>query len=165
MMRNMRLFVVAAAIVLRCLAAQAQEPNSPEALAAANELLAIISGDTIAQMTQAMTGQIWPQIQGQFQNRVDQPTLQEIRTELEKGMVRFMTEAMQDAPAVYARHFSAPELRDMAAFYRTSTGAKALRLLPQVTAEFFGTLMPRMQAFQQELDDIIRGVLQRHGVR
>ena len=80
-------------------------------------------------------------------------------------MVRFMTEAMQDAPAVYARHFSAPELRDMAAFYRTSTGAKALRLLPQVTAEFFGTLMPRMQAFQQELDDIIRGVLQRHGVR
>jgi hypothetical protein len=164
-MQILRLFVVAVAIALRCVPAQAQAPNSPEALAAANELLAIISGDTIAQMTQAMTGQIWPQLQGQFQNRVDEPTLQEIRTELEKGMVRFMTEAMKDAPAVYARHFSAPELQDMAGFYRTPTGAKALRLLPQVTAEFFGTLMPRMQSFQQEIDGIIRGVLQRHGVR
>ena len=48
-------------------------------------------------------------------------------------------------------HFSAQELRDIAAFYKTPSGAKALQLLPTVTAEYFGMLMPRMESFQSEI--------------
>jgi len=36
---------------------------------------------------------------------------------------------------VYTKHFSATELRDISAFYRTATGQKASRLMPQLFQE------------------------------
>jgi hypothetical protein len=72
---------------------------------------------------------------------------------------------MQDAPALYAKYFSAQELRDIGAFYRTPSGAKSLELMPMITAEFFGTMMPRMQGFSQELEATIARVLQKHGFK
>jgi hypothetical protein len=36
---------------------------------------------------------------------------------------------------LYARHFSTAELRQMAAFYRTPTGSKMIKLMPQIAGE------------------------------
>jgi hypothetical protein len=159
----MRLIIVAIVGLLACLPARAQAPGSPEAQAAAKELASIMSADLIGQMTSAMTAQIWPKLQAELGPKVDAATLKELRQEFEAALKDFVVDAMTEAPAVYARHFSAQELRDMTAFYRSPTGVKALQLMPKVMAEFFGTLAPRMQALDKNLKTRISAVLKRRG--
>ena len=142
---------LAAMIVLAaCLAlpARAQDAGSPEALAAARELAAIVTGDTMGQIASAMTAQIWPTIERQFGGKVDAATLTEMRGEFERTVTSFTGDVMKNAPAVYARHFSAKELREMVAFYKSPTGTKALHEMPKVMADVGTQLAPRMQAFK-----------------
>ena len=146
------------------LPARAQEP-SPETLAAARDLSAIMTGDTITQMTVAMANQIWPTIEAQLGAKVDAATLAEIRTEFEGSLKAFTGEVMKDAPDVYARHFSAQELRDMVAFYKSPTGSKALHEMPKVMAAVGGRMAPRMQALQTDLDQRMGAILQKHGYK
>jgi len=159
----MRRLFLAAAVTVQCLSAQAQAPGSPEALRAAQELAAILTADTVGQMTRAMTAQIWPSIEKELGRGVNPALSAELRTEFEKSLERFTVDAMKEAPAIYARHFSALELREITAFYRTPTGAKALKAMPQVMAEYFGTLTPRMESFQRELQDSVQSILRKHG--
>ena len=161
----MRKIVVVAVLALQCLAsdARSQGTNSPEALAAAQELSAIMSVETINQLSQAMTAQVWPKLQAELSAKVDQATLVDLRKEFEGALSRFLVEAMKDAPAIYARHFTAQELRDITGFYQTPTGKKALATMPKVTAESFAALMPRMQNFQREIQNTVQDVLKRHG--
>jgi hypothetical protein len=70
---------------------------------------------------------------------------------------------MADAPAIYARYFTASELRELAGFYQTPTGQKALRTMPKVMADSFGAMMPRMEVFQKELQAAMMDVLKKHG--
>jgi hypothetical protein len=46
-----------------------------------------------------------------------------------------MDEMVAEFIPLYARHFSADEVRQMAAYYRTPIGAKMIRLMPQIAAE------------------------------
>ena len=146
------------------LPARAQEPSA-DTLAAARELSAIMTGDTITQMTAAMANQIWPTIEQQLGAKVDAATLAEIRAEFEGSLKAFTAEVMKDAPDVYAHHFSAQELRDMAAFYKSPTGLKALHEMPKVMADVGGRMAPRMQALQTDLDQRMRAILQKHGYK
>ena len=161
MTRLLALLVLALSLALPV---RAQEPSA-ETLAAARELSAIMTGDTISQMTAAMANQIWPSIEQQLGSKVDAATLAEIRTEFEGSLKAFTAEVMKDAPDVYARHFSAQELRDMVAFYRSPTGSKALHEMPKVMADVGGRMAPRMQALQSDLDQRMRAILQKHGYK
>jgi uncharacterized protein len=154
-------------VLAACLAlpARAQDAGSPEALAAARELAAIVTGDSMGQLTGAMTAQIWPTIERQVGSKVDAATLAEMRGEFERTVTAFTGEVMKDAPAVYARHFSAKELREMVAFYKSPTGTKALHEMPKVIADVGAEMAPRMQAFQSELNDKMRAILQKHGYK
>jgi hypothetical protein len=134
-------------------------------VAAARELSAIMTGDTITQMTAAMANQIWPTIEQQLGAKVDAATLAEIRTEFERSLKAFTGEVMKDAPEVYARHFSAQELRDMVAFYKSPSGSKALHEMPKVMADVGSRMAPRMQALQSDLDERMRAILQKHGYK
>jgi uncharacterized protein len=159
----MRFLALAFVAVLGCSPAQAQGPGSPEALAAANDLSKIMSVETIGQMTKAITAQAWPKIEAGLRAKVDAETMAEVRSEFEKALQDFTVEAMTDAPAIYARHFSASELRDMTAFYRTATGIKALQLMPQVMAEYMGAIMPRAQTFERNLEARLVAIMKRRG--
>lgn len=56
---------------------------------------------------------------------------------------------MADGPAIYARYFTAAELRELLAFYRTPVGASALRVMPKTTSEALQLVlsnMPQLQA-------------------
>ena len=162
----MRKTFLIAAIAMQCLigGVRAQDA-SPDALAAAKQLAAIVSVDTIKQLSEAMTAQIWPKLQAELGRKVDAATLQELRKEFEGALARFVSQAMDDAPAIYARHFTAQELRELIAFYKTPTGMKALQAMPKVTAESFGAIMPRMKSFQSELESIIDRVLTQRGYK
>ena len=161
MRRFLGVVLLAACFVLPV---RAQEP-SPETLAAARDLSAIMTGDTITQMTAAMASQIWPTIEQQLGAKVDAATLAEMRAEFERTLKAFTGEIMKDAPDVYAHHFSAQELRDMVAFYKSPSGSKALHEMPKVMADVGTRMGPRLQTLQSDLDQRMRAILQKHGYK
>jgi hypothetical protein len=158
--------LVGAMMLACCLAApvRAQEPSA-ETLAAARELSTIMTGDTIGQMTTAMSAQIWPAIEQQLSAKVDAATIAEIRAEFERSLADFTTEVMKDAPDTYARHFTAQELRDMVTFYKSPSGAKALHEMPKVMTDVGTRLAPRMQALQTGFDARTQAILEKHGYK
>lgn len=145
--------------------ARAQEAPSPEALRTAQNLAALVSGDTTQQMSGALVAQMWGGLEAQLRGKVDAATLSELRGELERLLAKFVGDSMKDAPAIYARHFTVAEMNDLMAFYKTPTGAKALRELPKVTAETFALVAPRMVPFQQEVTASVQAILQKHGYK
>ena len=145
--------------------ARAEDAVSPEALRTAQELAAVIGADTIQQTSAALAAQMWPRIESEFGGRVDTATLGEMRGEFERSLTKFTGEMMQDAPAIYARYFSARELRDMIAFYKSPTGVKSLRMMPKVMADISSRMVPRMQVFQQDLIAKIEAVMHKHGYK
>ncbi len=159
--------LIATALLGACLALPARADNapSPETLRVAQELAGIMTGNTITQMSRALTAQIWPNIEGQFKAKVDAATLAELKTVFEETLANFTTEVMKDAPAVYARNFTAQELRDMIAFYKTPTGKKALQVMPMVMADVSARLAPHVQAFRNDLNARIEAVMVKHGYK
>jgi hypothetical protein len=145
--------------------ARAEDMPSPEALQAAQELSAMVGGDTIEQMSAAMTAQIWPTIQDSLAAKVDTATMAELRAEFERSVAVFAGETIKASPPVYARNFTAQELHDILAFYKTPTGAKALHTMPKVMGEVMAQMGPRVQAFQQELNGRMLAILEKHGYK
>ena len=129
----------------------------------AKTALLTMNCDTVGQMSAAMTAQIWPAIERQLGPKVDAATLTELRGEFEQSLATFSKAAMADAPAVYARHFTAQELRALLAFYKSPVGAKALQTMPAVMAELGQEMAPRIQAFQAELHAKMEATLKKHG--
>jgi hypothetical protein len=162
MKRLAAMIVLAACLVLP---ARAQDAGSPEALSAARELAAIVTGDSMNQLTTAVTAQVWPTIERRAGGKIDAATLTEIRAEFERTLTSFTTDVMKNAPTVYARYFSAQELREMVAFYKSPTGAKALRTMPKVIADVGADMTPRLQAFEAELNGKIQAIMQKHGYK
>jgi hypothetical protein len=70
---------------------------------------------------------------------------------------------MNEAPPIYARHFTVAELHELTDFYKSPTGAKALHELPQVMGEFTSLLVPRLQTLQQQTSDAFNKILRAHG--
>jgi hypothetical protein len=149
--------------------ALADEIPTPEALQAANELFAILSGDMMKQLIGQMTNAFWPTVEEQFVEeqlrvaKVDDATVAELRKEFDRIELAFLAEAMKEAPPVYARHFSVSELKELTAFYRTPIGAKALHEMPQVTGEFMTVLVPRLQDVQRQTSDAFNRILRERG--
>ncbi len=145
----------------------AQSAATPEALQAARDLVAVVSKETMRQMVTQVTAQVWPVVERGL--RVKQPGISpavvgELRTEFERIQLEYMSGLMSDAPVIYARHFSAAELRELLAFYRTPIGEKALRELPQITAEAMALIMPRLQQVQTQVMEAFTKVLHQRGL-
>ena len=163
-MRTLRILAVLLLIAGAGERVRADDPPSPEALAAANELFTILSADMMKQLTGQMTGAFWPVVEQKARaDKIDDATIAELRAEFERIQIGFVAEAMKDAPPIYARHFTVAELRDLIAFYRTPTGAKALQQMPQVMGEFAMLLVPRMQDLQRQATEGFNRVLREHG--
>jgi hypothetical protein len=151
---------------LAVMPAAAQGAPSAETLAAANDLVAIVSKDTLHQMVVQMMGQIWPGIERALRAKTPNITAEQVaglRGEYERIFLDYMTKLMADAPAVYARHFSAAEMREMLAFYQSPVGQKALREMPNLTVEVFQTIMPRLQQAQTQMMDAFTKVVRQRG--
>ena len=158
----MRIAILLVALTFGIGAARAQDA---EALQAANELASIISADAVNQISRELTAGFWPNLENALKSRVDDATLSELRAEFERRLAQFGVEAMKDAPAAYAKYFSAQELRDITAFYRTPTGAKALQTMPKVMFEYLAGVRPKVQEFQQGIGTSVQEIMQRHGYR
>jgi tetratricopeptide (TPR) repeat protein len=138
--------------------------GSAEALRAATDLMAIISREVIEQLSQQLTSTVWPTLENSLRSKgVDVATMAEVRTEFERLLGKISSDAMKGATARYAKFFTAQELRDMAAFYRTTTGAKTLQLMPKLMADEMTDTLPRMQNFENEVASSLQEILKKHG--
>ncbi|SRR5579871_1842968 len=144
---------------------------SPEAIAAAKELIAIMSPDMIKDMNKRIFAQMWPAVEQALQtqfSKLDAATAAalktEIRDEVEKEVLNEVTGLMDTMPAIYARYLTADEMRDIQAFYRTPAGAKTLKVMPEIMGEAMAGFGPRLQGMVQRINVAITGILQKHGV-
>jgi len=154
--------VLAMLLLGLCLAAPARAQDA-ETMRAAQNLASLVGGDSMQQVSGALINQIWGGLEAKLSGKVYAATLSELRGELERLLTKFMTDVMKDAPALYARHFTAAEMNDMIAFYKTPTGIKTLREMPKVSAEIFAMIAPRMAPFQQDVTATTVAVLKKHG--
>jgi hypothetical protein len=143
--------------------ARAEDTPSPEALAAAKELMAVISPDMMKQLASSMSASFWPVVERARADKIDDATIGELRAEFERIQVAFANEAMKEAPSIYARHFTVAELKEIAAFYRTPTGAKALQETPHVMGELTTFMVPRLQDVQRQTSEAFTRILHEHG--
>jgi hypothetical protein len=177
-MKVFKIFVVAASLAVGAIpqmiapswAENQQSPQaapSPETLQAARDLVAVFNEQTIAATISNLTAQVWPSIEQALraQNpKIDAGTAADLRKEYERLMTQDYNQIMSDAPAIYARYFTAQELRDMLAFYRTPAGAKALRVMPQALAELTAKSGARMQGLQEKVYLAFLNLLQQRGL-
>jgi uncharacterized protein len=148
-------------------AAQQPAAPSPETLAVAKELVALMTGDMVNDMARKTSAQSWPSIEQGLRRQypqIDAATIADLRAEFEKVMLNSVTEGMNDAPIVYARYLTVQEMRDIQVFYRTPTGAKMLKLTPQIMGEVMANLAPRMQGNMQRINVAFTDILKKHGL-
>ena len=146
--------------------AQGQSTPSNEAIEAARDLLALMSKDLVAQLAGQVTAQVWPSIEARLRSynpNIDAAALADLRKELERIQFEYMMNIVTEGPAVYARHFTAQELREIIAFYRTPTGSKVLRMTPQLSAEVMAMITPHMPDFYARTIEVFTKVLRSRG--
>lgn len=131
--------------------ARAQTP-SPDAMAAAHELIVTMrAADFFKTIMPAMMQSLKPAI---VQNRPQvERDYDAIVPLLLEGMNARLNEVMEQIAAVYARNFTADELREAVAFYRGPTGQKFVQKLPAISQES----MAIGQRFGQSIASDLRG--------
>jgi uncharacterized protein len=163
-MRSLRIFTVVLLLAAGGQQLRADDTPSPEALQAAKELFTVLSPDTTAQLAGRITSAFWPMVeQRAHADKIDDATVAEMRKEFDRIQQAFLADAMKEAPAIYARHFTVGELHELTAFYRTPTGAKALHEIPQVMGEFSALLVPHLQDMQRDTTEAFNKILRERG--
>jgi hypothetical protein len=122
-----------------------------------------MSPDIVDQMTAATMEPLFKMVQEKLAGQISSEVLREVQQELQKITSKFTSDLMADMPAVYARNFSAAELREIVAFYRTPTGVKTLRVMPKLMGEMSIMMLPRLAGLESELETLIEQALRRHG--
>jgi hypothetical protein len=151
---------------LRAEPPKAQSSESKDTLEAARELLKLMSHDLLARLVGQVTTQMWPAIESRlraYNKTLDDATLEDLRKELERIQIDYMMNLVKDGPAIYARHFTAEELREVIAFYRTPTGRKLLERTPQLSAEVTAMITPHMPEFYGRTMDVFVMALRSRG--
>ena len=147
--------------------AAAQNAATPEGLQAARDLVALLNKETLHQMVSRMTEQVWPVYERGLRTKqpnISDSVVAELRREFERIQLDYISAVMADAPAIYARHFSAAELRELLAFYHTPVGEKSLRELPQIGAEAMALIMPRLPQVRTQTMDAFTKILRQRGL-
>jgi uncharacterized protein len=140
-----RVIACFAGCLLTTAPAGAQSP-SPDAITAAQELMTTMKAtDQLKAILPIILQNLKPAI---VRNRpeVDRD-FDEVARHFMEGFDARINEAIALTAAVYARNFSADELRELTAFYRTPLGQKMLQKLPVVMQES----MAVGQRFGQEI--------------
>lgn len=140
-----------------------KDASQTSSIAAAQELTAIVSGQMMNELLGSMSGPIWTNLAQSLQGKVDNATIAELHGEFDRIIKKYLDQSMTQMPAIYARHFSAGELRELIAIYKTPLGQKMLREMPKVMGDFTQTVyIPLMAPMQVELRSSIEGIMRKH---
>ena len=145
----------------------AQGQPSPDTLQRAQQLVSLISPNILEQISTQMTTLSWPAFEAEFRAKypnISADAIKALRAELHNLDKAYVTELLQkDAPAIYARFFTADELRQLIAFYQTPTGAKSLQVMPSISAQFTALSIQRLPSIKERIDAAMNVVLRVYG--
>jgi hypothetical protein len=145
----------------------AQGQPSADALQGAQRLISLMSPNIIDQISTQMTNLSWPSFEAEFRAKypnISPDPLKALRAELHKLDNAYVTEMLlKDAPGIYARFFTADELRQLIAFYQTSTGAKSLQVMPSISAQFSALSIARLPSIKERIDAAMNAILRVYG--
>ena len=132
--RPMLFAVSILAVTLLCGGPAATQTTPPDALAAAKELVVTMrAADQLKNLFPIIMQQLKPAIvQGRPQVEKDYDA---IMPALVEGMLARSGELIDLMADVYARNFTAAEIRQISAFYRGPVGQKFLEKMPAITQE------------------------------
>jgi hypothetical protein len=139
----------------------AQPPVDPTIRAEAERTLSLMNmGSTMEQTMAALRGTLIAQLQQA--GRVDEPRAATAVDELILPAMRSaVPEMMAGIATIWARHYTAAELRGLREFYETPLGRKSLALTPtlaQETAAMTQSVLPRiLQDVINRNRDTLRG--------
>jgi hypothetical protein len=118
-----------------------------EALAAAQALFAVMFERAGVQLNAQAVEHTWPSVENALRARnpnLDAATLSGLKQEFERIRLAKLRAVIKDLPEIYARHLTPPEMREIAAFYRTPTGTRLMQVVPAVIGEVFAIVLPAM---------------------
>jgi hypothetical protein len=143
--------IVCLTVLFAAGSARSQTP-SPDAMAAARELIVTMRAvDSIKATMPAIMQTIKPAIvQGRPQVERDYDAIVPLMLE---SLNARMNEVIEQIAAIYARNFTADELREAVAFYRGPTGQKFVQKQPTIAQEN----MALGQRFAQSISGELRG--------
>ena len=161
--------IALAAVILFCgisvVLGQGQEQPSSESLEEARKLVTLFQ-PMVRDMAAELTAKQWPQIEAAAKSKypsIDDMTLAEMRKELDRIVADKMAEAMNEASPIYARYFTADEMKDITAFYSTHTGAKSLTVMPKAMADIMPVIMNSAKSTDSRVKSSFAAILKQHG--
>jgi hypothetical protein len=169
-MRHPRVLALAAALAAANFlpaTLRAESAASAETVEAAQALFTQLFAHGFAALNAQAVETIWPGIENALRAQkpnIDAATLAQLRQEFERIRLARLAEIVKDVPAIYARYLTADDMRVLAAFYSTATGAKMLQAVPKVLPEAFATVLPRMQSMTAETQESFLKLLRERGL-
>ena len=169
-MRCLRILAVAAAIAAANFlspGARAEGATSPETMEAAQALFTQLFAHGFVALNAQAVEAAWPRIEDALRAQkpsIDAATLADLRHEFERIRLARLSEIVKDVPAIYARYLTVEDMRVLAAFYGTATGAKMLQVLPKVLPEAFAVVLPRMQSMTADTQESFLKLLRERGL-
>ena len=161
----MRAITIVATILFAVVAVGCPAAADDAARAAAQELVDFTMVRTADDLVVKMSAAMIPGLQAALPPDADPETLTDIKADFDRIAKKYVLQAMKIAPDIYAQHFTADELRQMLAFYKTPLGDKMLTEVPRVMADFMSRAMvPLMGPMQTELQEALEVTLRKHGV-
>ena len=124
--------------------ALAKEP-SPEALKEANKLFDLTFSGAFFEN---LTAQIWNSVEKDLKQKnpsISDDVLSTFKSELMTIQQEQMVEVLKEAPRIYARHFSAEELKQLYDFQASPIGKKSLKVMPQIMGELMPLILKHAQ--------------------
>jgi hypothetical protein len=166
-MRALRSFLVAAALAaLAPNSLGAESAPDADALAAARELFAVTFDRAGSQLNAQAVEHTWPSLENALRAKnpmLDAKALGELRREFERIRLEKLQALMKDVPAIYARHLTAPEMREIAAFYRSPTGTRLMHVVPAIVSEILGVALPGMPGVINDTHEAFLGLARERG--
>ena len=162
---RMRFSLMVAVVIglLQAAPAAAQSPAPPaDSLAAAKELVTVMRlGDQLKALLPIIMQGMKPAI---VQNRPEVERDYDAVLPLMLGLTNErIGEYIDVMAAIYARNFSAAELGEVTAFYRTPTGQKMLEKLPSLTQESMFAGQQFGQSLAREFELRVKDELRKKG--
>jgi uncharacterized protein len=150
----LRILPVATALVAIAIwTAAPVRADDAETMAVARELFAVTFDRAGQEINAQAVAHTWPSVENAL--RAKNPDLDAAKSaELQKEFTRIRLEkmraVMKDAPAIYARHLSVDDMRQIIAFYRTPAGAHLIKAVPSIVSEIFAIALPAMPTIVAE---------------
>jgi hypothetical protein len=162
-MRRLSLIRCVGLFLLMAGPALAQAP-SPDAMSAARELMLVTKSiEMVKSILPAVANNLKPAVvQGRPEVDRAYDTILPIVME---SMSDRMDKAVDEIAALYASNFSAQELRELAAFYRSPTGQKLVEKQPLIAKESMAIGQKFGQAVAKEIQGRIVEELRKAGIK